>query len=83
MKREDMNLRVLVVNADDLGFLADMNAAIEAGHRMGRITNASLMVDGAAIDEAIEIAGRNPGRASASTWTCAPSSACTIVLMRR
>ena len=61
MKREDMNLRVLVVNADDLGFSADMNAAIEAGHRMGRITNASLMVDGAAIGEAIEIAGRNPG----------------------
>lgn len=55
-----MNPKFLVVNADDLGFSHDMNAAIEELHRAGRISNTSLMVDGDCLDEAMAIVARNP-----------------------
>jgi predicted glycoside hydrolase/deacetylase ChbG (UPF0249 family) len=56
-----MNSTILVVNADDFGFSADMNAAIEEGHRAGRITHTTLMVDGAEVEGALAISRRNPG----------------------
>jgi predicted glycoside hydrolase/deacetylase ChbG (UPF0249 family) len=53
--------KYLIVNADDLGFAADINAAIEELHQAGRITNATLMVDGACVHEALGVIRRNPG----------------------
>lgn len=38
-----------------------MNEAVERYHRAGLLTQASLMVNGAAVAEAVRIAGRNPG----------------------
>lgn len=54
-----MDAKILVINADDLGFSADINAAIEEAHRAGRVTSASLMVDGKEIDGALAVLGRN------------------------
>jgi predicted glycoside hydrolase/deacetylase ChbG (UPF0249 family) len=56
-----MSRRFLVVNADDLGYSDDINAAIEELHRLGVVTNASLMVDGPRAMEGAAIARRNPG----------------------
>lgn len=55
-----MDRKLLVINADDLGFSADINAAIEELHRAGIITNATLMVDGPFVEEAVAVARRNP-----------------------
>jgi predicted glycoside hydrolase/deacetylase ChbG (UPF0249 family) len=55
-----MDTPLVVINADDLGFAADINAAIEELHRAGIITNATLMVDGPFVEEAVAIARRNP-----------------------
>ena len=52
--------KLLVVNADDLGFTPDINAAIEELYRLGRVTNASLMVDGKHVDDAMATIRRNP-----------------------
>jgi predicted glycoside hydrolase/deacetylase ChbG (UPF0249 family) len=53
--------KVVVVNADDLGFSSDINSTIEEGYRKGCITNASLMVDGKEIEGALSVVRRNPG----------------------
>ncbi len=55
-----MSAKILVVNADDLGFSPDINAAIEELHRAGRVTNATLMVDGKCVDDALGVIRRNP-----------------------
>ncbi len=52
--------RRLVVNADDFGASPSVNRAVETAHRDGILTTASLMVNGAASAEAIDIARRNP-----------------------
>ncbi len=52
--------RRLVVNADDFGESAEVNAAVVAAHREGIITSASLMVTGAAFAEAVELARSHP-----------------------
>jgi predicted glycoside hydrolase/deacetylase ChbG (UPF0249 family) len=53
-------MKHLIVNADDLGFTPDINAAIEELHRAGRVTNASLMVDGEHLEDALQVIRRNP-----------------------
>jgi hopanoid biosynthesis associated protein HpnK len=50
----------MIVNADDFGFSTEVNEAIIRGHREGVLTSASLMVTGAAFDEAIRLARENP-----------------------
>ncbi len=55
-----METKYLIVNADDLGFSPDINAAIEELHRAGRVTNASLMVDGEHVEDALQVIQRNP-----------------------
>jgi predicted glycoside hydrolase/deacetylase ChbG (UPF0249 family) len=57
---ESTNARVLVINADDLGFSADINSTIEEGHRAGCITNATLMVDGKDVEGGLAVIRRNP-----------------------
>lgn len=54
-------LRRLVVNADDFGDSASINAAVMKTHREGILTTASLMVGGGAWEEAVEQARRMPG----------------------
>ena len=55
-----MDAKTLVINEDDLGFSADINATIEEAHRRGVVTNASVMVDGKEVDGALAVLSRNP-----------------------
>jgi hopanoid biosynthesis associated protein HpnK len=48
--------RLLLVTGDDFGASAGVNAAIVHAHREGILTGASLMVAGAAVDEAVDLA---------------------------
>lgn len=53
-------IRRLIVNADDFGRSAEINAAVIRAHREGILTTASLMVTGSACAEAVELARQNP-----------------------
>lgn len=53
-------VRRLIVNADDFGRFQSINAAVIRAHHEGILTSASLMVNGEAAGEAIEIARQNP-----------------------
>ena len=48
--------RNLIVNADDLGWTAGVNRGIEEAHRNGIVTSASLLANGEAFAEAVELA---------------------------
>ena len=50
----------VVVTADDFGTSPAVNAAIVRAHREGVLTSASLMVTGAAFDEAVALARATP-----------------------
>ncbi|MBI4514671.1 MAG: hopanoid biosynthesis-associated protein HpnK [Deltaproteobacteria bacterium] len=52
--------RRLIVSADDFGMSAGVNAAVLRAHREGILGDASLMVNGAAAAEAIELAHAAP-----------------------
>ncbi len=52
--------RRLVVNADDFGRSASINAAVIRAHQEGILTTASLMVNGSASQEAVQLAHENP-----------------------
>jgi hopanoid biosynthesis associated protein HpnK len=52
--------RSLILNADDFGYSAQVNAAILKAHREGVLTSASLMVAESGFDEAVEMARQNP-----------------------
>ena len=54
------NPRRLLLTGDDFGRSAKINAAIEQWHRAGAITQAGLMVNEPGVEEAVEIARRNP-----------------------
>ncbi|MCL5105418.1 MAG: hopanoid biosynthesis-associated protein HpnK [Armatimonadetes bacterium] len=51
----------LVVNADDFGLSEQINQGIESAFQQGILRSASLMPNGAAFDDAVQIARRNPG----------------------
>lgn len=53
--------RTLLVTGDDFGLSSGVNAAIAAAHRDGILTSASLMVTGAAVPEAADLARSLPG----------------------
>jgi chitin disaccharide deacetylase len=50
----------LIVTADDFGVAQEVNEAVEAAHRNGILTTASLMVSGAAAADAVARARRLP-----------------------
>jgi len=50
----------LLLTGDDFGRRAAVNAAIEQWHRAGAISQAGLMVNEPGVEEAVEIARRNP-----------------------
>src|SRR5437764_14715271 len=53
-------VRRLIVNADDFGRSHAINQAVVRAHREGILTTASLMVNGEAALEAIDLARQNP-----------------------
>ena len=53
-------MRRLIVNADDFGFTSGVNRAIVEAHSRGIVTSSTLMANGAAFAEAVELAIRNP-----------------------
>jgi hopanoid biosynthesis associated protein HpnK len=53
-------VRRLIVNADDFGRSHAINQAVLRAHHEGILTTASLMVNGAAAEEAVALAHRNP-----------------------
>ena len=52
--------RRLIVNADDFGRSSSINQAVIRAHREGILTTASLMVNGEAFAEAVELAQSHP-----------------------
>jgi len=55
--------RCLIVTGDDFGVSSEVNQAIIQAHEQGILTSASLMVTGAACDEAVRLASRHPNLA--------------------
>ena len=53
-------VRRLIVNADDFGLSASVNAAVVRAHREGIVTTASLMVNEPGCEEAVKFAKENP-----------------------
>jgi len=54
-------MKQLIITSDDFGLSPGVNAAVERAWRDGILTCASIMPGGAAFDEAVRIARRNPG----------------------
>lgn len=52
--------RRLIVNADDFGRSSSINRAVIQAHQRGILTTASLMVNGAAAEEAVALAHEHP-----------------------
>lgn len=53
-------MKTLIVNADDFGFTADVNAGIVEAHERGILTSTTLMANGAAFDDAVRLARQHP-----------------------
>ena len=53
-------MKRLIVNADDFGLTKGVNRAIAELHRAGSLTSATLMVSGAAFEDAVEVARQSP-----------------------
>jgi hopanoid biosynthesis associated protein HpnK len=57
------NGTAIILNADDFGRSASINAAVMQAHREGVLTSASLMVAGDAVEEAVALARETPSLA--------------------
>jgi hopanoid biosynthesis associated protein HpnK len=53
-------VRRLIVNADDFGFTAGVNRAIVEAHTRGIVTSATLMANGRAFEDAVDLAKTVP-----------------------
>lgn len=53
-------VKALIVTADDFGLATEVNEAVEAAHRDGILTAASLMVGGPTVADAVDRARRMP-----------------------
>jgi hopanoid biosynthesis associated protein HpnK len=53
-------VRRLIVNADDFGFTSGVNRAIVEAHTRGVVTSSTLMANGPAFAEAVQLAKANP-----------------------
>jgi hopanoid biosynthesis associated protein HpnK len=56
----DLSKKKLIITADDFGAAVPINEAVEAAHREGILSAASLMVGGPAMHDAVERARRLP-----------------------
>lgn len=54
-------MKKLIVNADDFGFTMGVNTGIVRAYNDGIVTSATIMANGDAFDEAVEMARANPG----------------------
>jgi hopanoid biosynthesis associated protein HpnK len=54
-------LKNLIVNADDLGWTAGVNRGIAEAHRNGIVTSTSLLANGNAFQQGVELARATPG----------------------
>lgn len=55
-----IDMRKLIINADDLGYSSSVNAEIMKAISLGAITSATLLANGPAFNQGIEIAKKNP-----------------------
>lgn len=53
-------MKALIINGDDFGISSSTNQSILRAHREGILTSASLMVNGAAFEEAVALAKAHP-----------------------
>ncbi len=53
-------MKRLIINADDFGFTQDVNAGIVHAHREGVLTSTTLMANGDAFDDAVQLARNTP-----------------------
>lgn len=53
-------MKRLIVNADDFGYTRGVNAGIVRGFREGIITSTTIMANGPAFEDAVELAKKNP-----------------------
>ena len=53
-------MRRLIINADDFGFTSGVNRAIVEAHSRGVVTSSTLMANGAAFEEATQLANTIP-----------------------
>ena len=56
-----MAARRLIVNADDFGFTRDVNSGIVEAFADGILTSTTLMANGPAFDDAVNLADQHPG----------------------
>lgn len=56
-------MKRLIVNADDFAFTPGVNAGVVRAWREGIVTSTTLMANGTAFDDAVELARANPGLA--------------------
>jgi hopanoid biosynthesis associated protein HpnK len=54
-------MKRLIVNADDFGFTRGVNAGIVRAYRTGIVTSTTIMANGEAFEDAVELARANPG----------------------
>ncbi|HVG18407.1 MAG TPA: ChbG/HpnK family deacetylase [Blastocatellia bacterium] len=54
-------MKRLIVNADDFGFTRGVNAGIAHAYKMGILTSATIMANGDAFEDAVEVARANSG----------------------
>jgi len=54
-------MKRLIINADDFGFTSGVNKGIVQAYKQGIVTSTTIMANGQAFDEAIELARENPG----------------------
>ncbi|HYL97653.1 MAG TPA: ChbG/HpnK family deacetylase [Blastocatellia bacterium] len=54
-------MKRLIVNADDFGFTSGVNAGILRAYKDGILTSTTIMANGTAFEEAVQIARSNPG----------------------
>lgn len=54
-------MRDVIINADDFGLNRAVNRAVVEAHRNGILNSTSIMANGEAAEEALALAGENPG----------------------
>lgn len=54
-------MKRLIVNADDFGFTRGINRAVVRAFKTGIVTSATIMANGEAFEDAVELALANPG----------------------
>src|SRR5215813_556275 len=54
-------MKRLIINADDFGFTRGVNNGIVQAHKQGIVTSTTIMANGQAFNEAVELARENPG----------------------